>query len=316
MGQVLSIYTLANRYDPTHTTALRNAFAANMNNRFTELSSVIYKSVKVNDCFGLRKPDLTLHQMNPALPEAFNFIRSSKKIEAFMAWLDGQVKKGILDIRIYEQVGQAIDSAWTNMYVEDSYKRGIARARQELQAAGINVPSLDSTGGINSALNNPFHMDRLGLIFTRVFTDLKGITANMDTIISRILAQGIADGDGPELLARKLLSSINGTGADRLGITDTIGRFIPAKRRAMILARTEIIRAHHLATIQEYRNWGLLNIKVKGEFTTAGDDRVCSRCASLDGKIFTLDEIENMIPQHPDCRCIALPWIEEIKQYY
>jgi SPP1 gp7 family putative phage head morphogenesis protein len=100
-----------------------------------------------------------------------------------------------------------------------------------------------------------------------------------------------------------------------LGITDTLGRFIPAARRAEILARTEIIRAHHLGTIQEYRNQGLLNIVVKAEWKTAGDDRVCTKCASLEGKVFTLDEIEPMIPAHPNCRCIALPYVEELLKY-
>jgi SPP1 gp7 family putative phage head morphogenesis protein len=148
-----------------------------------------------------------------------------------------------------------------------------------------------------------------------VFQDLKGITATMDTQISRILAQGMVDGDGPRLIARKLLSTINGTGTGELGITDTLGRFIPARRRAEMLARTEIIRAHHLATIAEYRNWGVLGISVKGEWRTAGDSRVCEKCQQLEGKVFTLDEIEPMIPLHISCRCIALPYIEELKKY-
>jgi hypothetical protein len=78
-------------------------------------------------------------------------------------------------------------------------------------------------------------------LFTRVFSDLKGITSAMDAQISRVLAQGIADGDGPALLARKLVATINGTKMGDLALTDTLGRFIPATRRAMILARTEII---------------------------------------------------------------------------
>lgn len=167
-----------------------------------------------------------------------------------------------------------------------------------------------------AAINgNVFHVDRLGLIYTRVFEDLKGITNAMDAQISRVLAQGLADGDGPRLLARKLVATINGTNMGDLGITDTLGRFIPAKRRAEMLARTEVIRAHHLASIQEYRNFGVLDIKVMGEWRTAGDDRVCEKCASLEKRIFTLDEIEPMIPLHPNCRCIALPYVEELNKY-
>jgi len=130
----------------------------------------------------------------------------------------------------------------------------------------------------------------------------------MDTQISRVLAQGMADGDNPRLLARKLIATINGTGMGELAITDTLGRFIPAARRAEMLARTEIIRAHHNATIQEYRNWAVEGVKVKAEFVTAGDDRVCDRCAALEREVFTLDRIEGMIPLHPNCRCCAIPF--------
>lgn len=167
-----------------------------------------------------------------------------------------------------------------------------------------------------SYIVNGFVVHNCGLLFTRVYTELKNITSAMDLQISKVLSQGLIDGDGPRLLARKLISTINGTGMGDLGLTDTLGRFIPAQRRAEMLARTEIIRAHHQATIQEYRNWGIEGITVLGEWMTAGDERVCFRCSSLQGKIFTLDEIEPMIPLHPMCRCIALPWIKELQKYY
>ena len=41
-------------------------------------------------------------------------------------------------------------------------------------------------------------------------------------------------------------------------------------------------------------------------------------CESLvdvvDGKKYTLDEAEDLIPVHPNCRCIVLPYIEEIDE--
>ena len=302
-------------YDPTHTTALRKVFTRDMKKRFTELMLVLKQSIVDNDCFGLQKEDIEIHQMVPAGTKAFKYLRDPEKVEAFMKWIQEQVNKGLLDIRLFQQVGTSVDASWTSMYVLDSYKRGVIRAREELIAAGYDVPSLEATGGIFASMALPMHLDRVGVLYTRVFSDLKGITAAMDAQISRILAQGIIDGDGPALLARKLVSVINGDGIDRLGITDALGRFIPAQTRATLLARTEIIRAHHLATIQEYRNWGLEGIIVKGEWHTAGDDRVCDKCAALKGKIFTLDEIEPMIPLHPQCRCIALPYIKELQKY-
>jgi SPP1 gp7 family putative phage head morphogenesis protein len=311
----VSIYKVANSYDPTHTTSLRNIFARDMNKRFLELTLTIRQGVDKRDCFGLRR-EIQALQMIPPQFRQFAFLRDPEKVEVFMAWLQEQVNKGLLQIAVFQQVGRAVDAFWTNLYIYDSYKRGIIRAREELIKAGAQIPSIDESGGIDMVVGVPFHMDRVGLLFTRTYTELKNISSAMGLQISKVLSQGIIDGDGPALLARKLIVTINGAGIDKLGITDTLGRFIPAQVRAEMLARTEIIRAHHVATIQEYRNWGVEGIIVKGEWKTVGDDRVCEKCASLEGKIFTLDEIEPLIPLHPNCRCIALPWIEELQKYY
>lgn len=296
------------RYDPTRTTGLRNAFSRAMVKRFDELARVIVEAIVRQDCFGLQN-NINVQQMFPPGFQAFDFVRSSQRVEAFMQWLQLQVDRGILTVQQYQQIGQAVESAWTNIYVADSYKRGIQRARYEMRRAGMNVPSIEDSGGIEAVFNLPFHIDRVALLFTRVYSELKGVTEDMANKIAQILTQGMIDGDGARLLARKILATIEGTGAGTLGLTDKLGRFITAKNRADIIARTEIIRAFHLAAIQEYRNWGVLGIRVQAEWVTAGDDRVCERCASMEGKIFTLDEIEPLIPFHPRCRCLALPQI-------
>lgn len=297
-----------NHFDPTRTTVLRNAFAKDMHKRFLELVRMIVKSVVTNDAFGL---DINVFQMNPANKKQFAFPRSQDKVRAFMLWLEEQVKLGILEVDQFQQLGQGIDRAWTNKYILDSYKRGIQRARYEVKKAGFDVPGIEQTGGVSMSLMTPFHADRLGLMYTRMFSDLKGITQTMDTQISRVLSQGLADGDNPRLLAKKMIAVVNGAKSGELGITDTLGRYIPAQRRAEVLARTEVIRAHHQATIQEYKNWGVEGVNVLGEWKTAGDDRVCAECEDLEGQIFTLEEINNKIPLHPQCRCIALPYIYE-----
>ena len=87
-----------------------------------------------------------------------------------------------------------------------------------------------------------------------------------------------------------------------LGITDSLGRFIPAQRRAETLARTEIIRAHHMANMQEYKNWGATGFEVIAEWSTAGDERVCDECAGYHENRYTMQAIEHAIPVHPQCR--------------
>lgn len=299
----LDIYSAAAKYDPTKTTVLRNQFARDMNRRFTALEKAIWNKIVVEDCFLLNPPELTGYAAQ------FNFPRSAQKVAEFMKWLQEQVNKGILTVSEMAQYGEAIEKAWTNIYITDSYKRGLMRARIELQTAGFEVPSIDATGGINMSMMVPIHADRLGLLYSRVYSDLKGITDAMDAAISRVLTQSMADGNDARLIARKLISTINGSGMGDLGITDTLGRFIPAKRRAEMLARTEIVRAHHQATIQEYKNWGLVNVNVLAEFVTTNDMKVCDICHGLTlGNPYTLDQAMNLIPVHPNCRCVCIPF--------
>lgn len=303
-----------NQYDPTRTLTLRNAFVRNMNRRFRDLVRVIRQTVVDQDCFGLAVQTYTELTPPPGY-QAFNFPRVGQKVEAFMEWLRRQEERGLLETIQMNQAGSAIEAPWTNIYIQDSYKRGVLRARYELSKAGYNIPSLSQFGGASALLSTPFHIDRVGMVYTRAFEQLRGITTAMDLQISTILAQGLVDGDGPALLARKLVSTINGGGAE-LGldisyINPRTGRqvsyFMPAKRRAEILARTETIRAHHQGMVQEYKNWAADGFVIQAEFTTAGDDRVCTECAGYHGNRYSLDEIEHLIPIHPQCRCIALP---------
>lgn len=209
-----------------------------------------------------------------------------------MSWLREQEERG--DIRIIERTSagagpRGLDRRWANLYIDGAYQQGIRRARAEMRAAG--VPGLPAEG-IEQAFNQPFHVDRVGQIYSRVYSDLNGITAAMDQQISRVLAQGIVDGLNPREIARQINQRV-----DAIGIT-----------RARTLARTEVIAAHHSANIAEYRAAGVEGVDVMAELLTAGDDQVCPECEALaaDGP-YDLDEIERMIPVHPNCRCVALP---------
>lgn len=291
------------RYDPTRTTTLRNVVVSNINRRFDTLTSEIRKAVGTEDVFAIKQPKV---YQTPG-QRAYEFKTLPEKIQEFLKWLQERVDDGILSI------GPGPDGSyglWTNIYIYDTYKRAVIRARTEMIRAGYNVPSIGSSGGIDFVMGAPYHVERLGLLYTRAFNEMKGITDAMAQQISRVLTQGLADGVNPILLAQKLVAVINGTGLGDLGITDTLGRFIPAKRRAEIMARTEIIRAYHKAAMAEYKQWIVDGLQVVAEFVTAGDEGVCPICTGLEGNIYTLDEAENLIPVHPQCRCVVVPVVK------
>lgn len=306
----LSVHAQLSRQDPTRTLTLRNQFASDMASRFIAIRGIIRTAIVIEDVLGLvnpvefisEQPIIVLASPPLSTPgdKAFAFQRSGEKVASFMEWLKRQEQRGILQISEFSQVGAGIEGAWTNKYIQSSYQQGIKRARQELNKAGFNVPTIEESGGIGSVFNQPFHIDRVGLLFTRTFEDLKGTTDAMNQQLSRILSEGIAQGQNPIVIARRLNKTISGIGGT-LELTDTLGRFIPAQRRAKIIARTEIIRAHHSATIQEYRNFAVAGVRVIAELRTAGDDRVCAQCESLEGETFTLKEADTIIPVHPQC---------------
>lgn len=304
------------RRDPTRTTVQRERYAREMRKRFTRLRSMIHDAIITKDIFGIKgghegtQSNIKVYVDSGLSERAFQFRSMPQKVSLFMEWLESQVQHQILEVSNKDRIGQSIDESWQNVFLEDTYKRGVQRATYEMNKAQFpGVQSVEQRGGMQAIMGLPMHADRLGVLYTRAYTDLKGITEAMDQQISRVLTQGMADGDGPRDIARKINATIGGRGATpgKLGLKDTLGRFIPAQRRAEMLARTEIIRAHHQGMMQEYRNYGLEGVVVQAEFRTAGDDRVCLECEGLENTVYTLDEAQNLIPVHPLCRCIMLP---------
>jgi SPP1 gp7 family putative phage head morphogenesis protein len=273
------------------------------NRRFDIISGEMAKAVFIDDVFGL-----TLEVLQTPGKNAYAYMGNPQKINEFLKWLEDLINRDIIEV--WGIPDTATRRNWLYKYLLTAYQRGVVRAREELRKAGYNVPTIVASGGLATVMSAPIHLDTIALMYTRTFNELVGVTNQMKQVISRILAEGLMSGTNPRVLARELVAAINGKGIGDLGIFDRLGRFIPAKRRAEIIARTEIIRAHHYANIMEYKTWGVYGVSVMAEFQTAGDNRVCSECEGLNGQIFTLDEILPMIPVHPQCRCIALPIVK------
>ena len=305
------------RLDPSRTGGLRRRFQRDVDRRLAVLKRDLKTSIVTNDCFGLvpisRRYALT------ALPErAFFFDRDPEKIAKFMAWLLEQERLGILEIVSRPGTNTAIEGAWTDIYIQSAYAQGIRRAQAEMLKAGIPAPQLNLPLGNNSevslrlAFNQPIHADRVGVIYTRAYEDLKSVADVMNARIRRSiadglttgLARGISEGKSPEVIARELMKDV-------AHHVDVIGR-----TRARMIARTEVMRAHHVANINEYRRAdAAMEVEVMAEWSIA-DLTACTACQEMAARdnghgkgVYTLDEIEGLIPYHPQCRCVAVPHI-------
>lgn len=294
--------------DPTRTAALRAEYVAACRRRFNQVKPLIKTVVVDNDALGLDTPNNRLSVFssslarNARIPTRYDFPSDpAGKSQAFLDWLNEMVREQVLEI-IEGEAKVALNNAWQSTYVRAAYGRGIAHADALLRSPAaqkwarennINLlidPDLGEYS-IAAMFNRPIHADLLAMLFTRNFNELKGITEAMSTQIGRALAEGMVRGLGAKAIAQMIVDRV-----DKIGIT-----------RAMVMARTEIIRAYAESTLNRYMEFGIQDVVGQVELSTAGDHRVCPVCKGLAGKRMTIQEARGMIPVHPQCRCAWLP---------
>lgn len=270
-----SLFKTNANYDPTHTTMVRRAYERELAARFRELKRRIIQALLGKQNMRTNAPD-------------FDFVRDPNRASAFMKWLKQQSDFTILRGPMQ---GSGMRS-WQDVYISSAYQRGLASAAKNLKGQGVEV----SDRWLDSAFFQPVHADRAGLIYTRAFSELEGVTQAMGTKISQSIARGVIEGKGMRQIARELVRDVN-----NIGLT-----------RARMIARTEVISAHAEASLASYMEAGVQGVKVKAEFVTAQDNKVCSKCQALEEMApTTVEKAQGMIPVHPNCRCAWLPVVEE-----
>lgn len=264
--------------DPTKTLTIRRRATREIDRRFNELKKVIRITVKEAD--GLI---VNAEAINDG---RFLFVRETDKIKEFDAWLREQIDKEIL----FVENGGEIADHWLNRSIGEGYNRGAIKARLAAEKA---LPSLFKIADY-SPIANPFHVERAELIFTRAFSDLKGVTDAMATQVSRELGEAIINGESVRKAAKRL--------EDRV---DKIG-----KTRAKLIARTEIIESHNSAAIRE----GELiaqetGIQEQYEWITSIDGRERPTHHDRHGKIYDKKTAQSLIGE-PNCRCAISLYFE------
>ncbi len=122
---------------------------------------------------------------------------------------------------------------------------------------------------------------------------ITNISDDMRDQIGQVLREGEEQGRSVAATASKLLT----TGLDK-------GIFKSARKRAYLIARTELHRARQRAAVDLYKAAEIKLVKWVG----IGDGRICADCKALNGRTFRVDDIEDRLPPlHPRCRCRLLP---------
>ena len=254
--------------DPTHTVGLRLAFMRHVNRLWNELKRDMRESIVANDCLGIAGFMERERRMNEraglaAIPRRpFGFETKARHIDRFMTWLEEQEAAGILSTSrlpgrglpdwarrtgAFRGVGAA-RASWADVYIDSAYMAGIRQKRLELRAAGVPVvPDESFVGGITAVFNQPIHAEAVAEVYSRTYEHLKTATTQMNADARRIvaeglrtgLAKGVAEGRHPNQVAGRIFR-------------DLAGRVDVTRSRCRMIARTEMIRAHHVASMTEY----------------------------------------------------------------
>lgn len=226
----------------------------------------------------------------------WKFRENHEKVLAFQEWLKQQIQSKI--------VGQAEEALWKK-FVEAGFQKGAGRSFNEVKMPPPLPPNPSQASQyardqstrdfyrgtkeefLRSSFGQPESVAKVKLLVGRVLTDLKGVTDAMATTMSRILADGLTQGKNPRQIAKELNQSVEGIGLNR----------------AMVIARTEVIRAHAEGQLDSFEKLGITEVGAQVEWSTAGDTRVCKKCAPLDGTVMAIAQARGMIPLHPQCRC-------------
>jgi len=297
------------RADPSHTAGERRAFIVDIRRRFANLRKALRELIVKEDAFGLiqshdeqdqRASDLVDNTSSIPSDELiintrWKFHSSTEQLKAFRKWLAAQMKvQGLFFDR------QRGEDEWWRRYIEQTYRKGAGRAFDDANAAwrrraGIKN-RLDFYEGtreqfLRSSFNRPAAVAKVKTLAARTYTDLKGFSDEMATKAQRVLVDGMIAGKHPREIAAELESAVN-----------------VSERRAETIARTEIIRAHAEGQLEALSALGVEEVGVAVEWSTAGDDRVCSLCEPMEGAVLSLEEARKVsIPRHPNCRCAWVP---------
>ncbi len=286
------------RADPSRTTLLRRAFERDLKKRARDLGQTVKEALVALDVLGQNKTSTFTFNASLGVNldmQAWRFLTDAQKLTAFRRWFAEQVRKGFLTV-------DAKGRPWTAKYVESAYKKGMLRSWTDAHKADL-LDKADFYRGtkeqfIRSAFDAPERVSKMELLFTRSYDDLVGFTSEMAKGTSRALADGMAKGRNPRDIARQMSQDIEGL----------------TYRRALTIARTEVIHAHAEGQLDSFEDLGIEEVGVDVEWRTAEDDRVCPLCQELLGVVMTVDDARGLLPRHPNCRCAFAPALRDFPQ--
>ena len=144
------------------------------------------------------------------------------------------------------------------------YEQKVPRSFQEATRKKLTRRSLSLITNINNAMRNR---------------------------IREVLREGVREGKSVSAVASGLLT----TGLDK-------GVFASARKRAYLIARTELHRARQKGAVDIYKHNKISQV----HWVAISDDRICDRCAGRANRVYRVRDLtdEDFPPIHPVCQAV------------
>jgi hypothetical protein len=192
---------IKNPQDPANILRLQLKYERALLKKITDIEKIIKYAIVDRDVFGLNE-QFAIMQLTPPPQRAFSFDTNTKKIQAFIDWLNSLIAEDLLRLGVMADIGN-VNEFWGNVYIFESYQRGVQDIRFDLKQQGVyDFRDLDAV------MHTPVHLNRVAQMFLRNYENLKGITADMSKQLATALSEGFINGLWPREIAKNMAELI------------------------------------------------------------------------------------------------------------
>lgn len=244
--------------------------------------------------------DKALKEMSRAYTASFSSVLN--ELNRLEIQINKMIADGKPDVEIYNEL-QSFYEAKLNAIEKkiEAFNKDAIDITEDLQKSSVKVGTEYSKDNLEASLGKPpaGFTYNINLIDAGAMEEFVGFASNgsplrdlfdkivvdYGTDITNTLSNGILQGQNPLKIAREIKKQT----------------MMPLYR-ANTIARTESLRAARAATVQNYnKNTDLISGYVR---LATGDARTCPACFALHGTVYELNQI---LPTHPNCRCVIVP---------
>lgn len=271
------------RRDPTQSKTARDRLETYSRRAVTMWRNDVHHALVAQDGLGIGRVTLNTVQPHDKMERVLGFMRAAAEHRML-----------VLDDTLTQTIGAV-------------YRHGWDKANKEL---GFDVSNTRTQDNWRS---------RASIYQSLIVSERKGVIETSLQAAARVLAESATTGETPLKLQQRMVKKVF------TGI---------ALKRLILMVNTMITMAYNGGKIDAYEFMGLTEIKVIPETVpnfrfndakplrgvaarpsrqtyvtvlTAGDDRVCNLCEELAGHTYSLAAARNIIPRHPNCRCVVVP---------